>query len=47
MLLEQPESGRDECFAEVAFERPAGESGALVRAHIAGVEGDRLIGTAA
>ena len=47
VLLEQPESGRDECFAEVAFDRPAGEPGALVRARITGVAGDRLIGTAA
>ena len=47
VLLEKADSGRDECFAEVAFARPAGEPGALVRAHITGVEGDRLIGTAA
>ena len=31
VLLEKPESGRDECFAEVAFDRPAGEPGALVQ----------------
>ena len=47
VLLEQPVSGRDECFAEVAFDRPAGEPCALVRALITGVAGDRLIGTAA
>ncbi|MCY4404940.1 MAG: tRNA (N(6)-L-threonylcarbamoyladenosine(37)-C(2))-methylthiotransferase MtaB, partial [Rhodospirillaceae bacterium] len=47
VLLERPESGRDECFAEVAFDRPAGEPGALVQARITGVAGDRLIGTAA
>ena len=47
VLLEKADSGRDECFAEVAFERPAGEPGALVRAHITGVEDDRLIGAAA
>ena len=47
VLLEKPETGRDECFAEVAFDRPAGEAGALVKARITGVAGDRLIGTAA
>ena len=47
VLLEQPESGRDECFAEVAFDHPAGEPGALVKARITGVAGDRLMGTAA
>ena len=47
VLLEQPESGRDECFAEVAFDRPAGEPGALTQARITGMAGDRLIGTAA
>ena len=47
VLLEKAESGRDECFAGVAFERPAGAPGALVQAHITGVAGDRLIGTAA
>ena len=47
VLLEKAESGRDECFAGVAFERPAGAPGALVQAHITGVAGERLIGTAA
>ncbi len=47
VLLEQAESGRDECFAEVAFNRPAGEPGAVVKARITGVAGDHLIGTAA
>ncbi len=47
VLLEKPESGRDESFAEVAFDRPAGEPGAVVKARITGVAGDRLIGTAA
>ena len=47
VLLEQAESGRDECFAEVAFDSPAGEPGALVQARITGVAGDRLIGIAA
>ena len=46
VLLERPESGRDESFAEVAFDRPTGEAGALVRARITGMAGDRLIGTA-
>ena len=32
VLLEKAESGRDECFAEVAFDRPAGSPGELVRA---------------
>ena len=47
VLLEKPESGRDECFAEVAFTRPAGEPGTLVQSRITGVAGERLIGTAA
>ena len=47
VLLEKPDSGRDECFAEVDFDRPAGEPGALVQARISGVAGERLIGTAA
>jgi len=47
VLLEKPESGRDECFAEVAFKRPAGEPGTLVQSRITGVAGERLIGTAA
>ena len=47
VLLEKPESGRDECFAEVAFNRPAGEPGTLVQSRITGVAGERLIGTAA
>ena len=47
VLLETPGSGRDECFADVAFDRPAGEPGALVQARITGVAGERLIGTAA
>ena len=45
VLLEKPEGGRDECFAQVTFDRPAGAPGALVRARIAGTAGDRLIGT--
>ena len=47
VLLEKAESGRDECFAEVAFDRPAGSPGELVRARITGATGDRLIGTVA
>ena len=47
VLLEKPESGRDECFAEVAFDRPAGAPGDVVRARITGATGERLIGTAA
>ena len=47
VLLEKPESGRCESFAEVVFERPAGAPGALVRTRITGVAGERLIGTAA
>ena len=47
VLLEKAESGRDECFAEVALDRPAGAPGALVQARITGVAGDRLTGTAA
>ena len=47
VLLEKPESGRDECFAEVVFDRPAGAPGTLVQARITGVAGDRLTGTAA
>ena len=31
VLLEKADRGRDECFAEVAFERPAGAPGTLVR----------------
>ena len=46
VLLEKAESGRDECFAEVAFDRPAGVPGALVQTRITGVAGERLIGTA-
>ena len=46
VLLEMAESGRDECFAEVAFDRPSGAPGALVQARITGVAGERLIGTA-
>ena len=42
VLLEKAESGRDECFAEVAFDRPAGSPGELVRARITGATGDRL-----
>ena len=47
VLLEKPDSGRDECFAEVALDRPAGEPGDLVQARISGVAGGRLIGTPA
>ena len=47
VLLETAARGRDECFAEVAFERAAGAPGALVRARIAGVAGERLIGVVA
>ena len=47
VLLETPDSGRDECFADVALDRPAGQPGALVHARITGVAGERLIGTAA
>ncbi len=47
VLLEKPDSGRDECFAEVALDRSAGEPGALVQARISGVAGGRLIGTPA
>ena len=47
VLLEKAESGRDECFAEVSFDRPAGAPGDLVRARITGSAGERLIGTAA
>ncbi len=47
VLLETERSGRDECFAEVAFERPAGAPGALVQARITEAAGERLIGTAA
>lgn len=47
VLLETERSGRDECFAEVAFERPAGEPGVLVQARITEAAGERLIGTAA
>ena len=47
VLLEKPDSGRDECFAEVAFDRPAGEPGSLVQARITGVAGEHLIGTLA
>jgi len=47
VLLETERSGRDECFAEVAFARPAGAPGTLVQARIAGATGGRLIGTAA
>ena len=47
VLLEKAESGRDECFAEVVLDRPAGAPGALVQARITGVAGDRLTGTAA
>ncbi len=47
VLLEAAQSGRDECFARVAFDREAGAPGTLVRARITAVEGDRLIGTAA
>ncbi len=47
VLLEKPDSGRDERFAEVDFDRPAGEPGDLVQARISGVAGERLIGTAA
>ena len=47
VLLEKTESGRDECFAEVMLDCPAGAPGALVQARITGVAGDRLIGTAA
>ena len=46
VLLEKAESGRDEHFAEVAFDGPAGEAGALVQARITGVANERLIGTA-
>ncbi len=47
VLLEKADRGRDECFAEVAFERPAGGPGTLVRARITGTADERLIGTAA
>ena len=47
VLLEKADRGRDECFAEVAFERPAGAPGTLVQARITGTAGERLIGTAA
>ena len=47
VLLEKPDSGRDECFAEIALDRSAGEPGALVQARIGGVAGGRLIGTPA
>ena len=47
VLLEKAESGRDECFAKVVFDRPAGPPGELVRARITGATGDRLIGTVA
>ena len=47
VLLEKATQGRDECFAEVAFDGPAGAPGALVRARISGSDGRRLIGTAA
>ena len=47
VLLETPEGGRDECFAEVALNRPAGAPGALVHARITGTTGERLIGTVA
>ena len=47
VLLEKATQGRDECFAEVAFDGPAGAPGTLVRARISGSDGRRLIGTAA
>ena len=47
VLLEKAESGRDECFADVVFDRPAGSPGELVRARITGATGDRLIGAVA
>ena len=47
VLLEKATQGRDECFAEVAFDGPAGAPGDLVRARISGSDGRRLIGTAA
>ena len=47
VLLEKATQGRDECFAEVAFDGPAGAPGALVCARISGSDGRRLIGTAA
>ena len=47
VLLETDRSGRDECFAEVAFARPAGAPGAIVQARITEAAGERLIGTAA
>ena len=47
VLLEQPAQGRDECFAEVAFDRPAGVPGDVVDARITGAAGDRLVGIAA
>ncbi len=47
VLLEKAAQGRDECFAEVAFDGPAGAPGALVCARISGSDGRRLIGTAA
>ena len=47
VLLERPDSGHDECFAEVAFDRPAGAPGDVVGARITGATGRRLIGTAA
>ena len=47
VLLEKAKSGRDECFAEVTFDRPAGEPGALVQTRITGVARERLIGTVA
>ena len=47
VLLEKPDSGRDECFAEVAFDRPTGAPGDVVRARVTGATGERLIGTVA
>ena len=47
VLLEKPDSGRDERFAEVDFDRPTGEPGGLVKARISGVAGERLTGTPA